>query len=400
MNIFMLGLLQAEASGLHFIYRTAASFVASRAALEPRRLLTFPQLIAPELQSSGPSNLHKPNAQASEHAVKPGGLIVVGSYVSKTTTQLESLLETMDVRPVLVDAQQIISLHREGSSDGLKQIIQDSMLLVDKLLAEGENVVLYSSRGFVADARLQDTSAVSRTITTVIRMLKTQPAFMITKGGITSFDIAKYGLGVSRAVCLGQVVPGVPAWRLQDCQFPGMPFIVFPGNVGDAEALSRVAEQCGVRRRSRDLGFGTRSEQGEAAAGEVASGCSSSENASAAEPVQSEGDVPITGEEPESILGIEILNNELPSVSLGQDEADESMSVSTTDEARRDEVYSIARGQVDRELRQAASVGVGGGSVLLPGHGLLQSLWDIRRRNGAMAAFNVCKLEARSEPDG
>ncbi|MBC7225200.1 MAG: hypothetical protein H5T59_13175, partial [Anaerolineae bacterium] len=40
---------------------------------------------------------------------------------------------------------------------------------------------------------------------------------------------------------LGQVLPGVPAWRLgQESRFPGLPYVVFPGNVGDDESLARV----------------------------------------------------------------------------------------------------------------------------------------------------------------
>jgi uncharacterized protein YgbK (DUF1537 family) len=44
---------------------------------------------------------------------------------------------------------------------------------------------------------------------------------------------------VKRALVLGQLLPGIPAWQLgPETKFPGMPYIVFPGNVGDSGALA------------------------------------------------------------------------------------------------------------------------------------------------------------------
>ena len=37
---------------------------------------------------------------------------------------------------------------------------------------------------------------------------------------------------------LGQLQPGVPVWRLEDeSRWPGLPFIIFAGNVGAPESL-------------------------------------------------------------------------------------------------------------------------------------------------------------------
>jgi uncharacterized protein YgbK (DUF1537 family) len=42
---------------------------------------------------------------------------------------------------------------------------------------------------------------------------------------------------------LGQILPGVPVWRLgPGSRFPGAPYVVFPGNVGGKNALTRTAE--------------------------------------------------------------------------------------------------------------------------------------------------------------
>jgi uncharacterized protein YgbK (DUF1537 family) len=46
---------------------------------------------------------------------------------------------------------------------------------------------------------------------------------------------------VRRAQVLGQVSPGVPVWRLgPESRFAGAPYVVFPGNVGDAGTLAEI----------------------------------------------------------------------------------------------------------------------------------------------------------------
>jgi uncharacterized protein YgbK (DUF1537 family) len=41
----------------------------------------------------------------------------------------------------------------------------------------------------------------------------------------------------------GQIAPGVPVWRLGDeSRFPGLIYVVFPGNVGTDDTLASVVE--------------------------------------------------------------------------------------------------------------------------------------------------------------
>jgi uncharacterized protein YgbK (DUF1537 family) len=49
---------------------------------------------------------------------------------------------------------------------------------------------------------------------------------------------------MKRAVVRGQILPGVPVWELdQDTKFPGLIYIVFPGNVGGPAALAEVLQK-------------------------------------------------------------------------------------------------------------------------------------------------------------
>ena len=78
----------------------------------------------------------------------------------------------------------------------------------------------------------------------LIRALDVEPAFLVAKGGITSIELARSALGVRRAVVLGQIIPGVPVWKLgPQALRQGMPYVVYPGNVGDDDALLTVVRK-------------------------------------------------------------------------------------------------------------------------------------------------------------
>ena len=70
-----------------------------------------------------------------------------------------------------------------------------------------------------------------------------RPAFIIAKGGITSSDVGTKALRVRRATVMGQVSPGIPVWMTgAESKFPEMPYIIFPGNVGEVTTLREVVE--------------------------------------------------------------------------------------------------------------------------------------------------------------
>ncbi|RIK34511.1 MAG: hypothetical protein DCC57_24280, partial [Chloroflexi bacterium] len=48
-------------------------------------------------------------------------------------------------------------------------------------------------------------------------------------------------LGIRRALVLGQILPGVPVWQTgAESRYPGLSYIVFPGNVGGEQALVEI----------------------------------------------------------------------------------------------------------------------------------------------------------------
>ena len=79
---------------------------------------------------------------------------------------------------------------------------------------------------------------ISEAVQSVVGNLQITPAFIIAKGGITSSDVGVKALGVRRALVLGQIQPGVPVWRTgPESKFPGMTYVIFPGNVGEERTL-------------------------------------------------------------------------------------------------------------------------------------------------------------------
>jgi uncharacterized protein YgbK (DUF1537 family) len=112
-------------------------------------------------------------------------------------------------------------------------------------LRRGDDVVLFTSRQLVtgsdAASSLSIAQRVSAGLVAIMQALTVQPRYILAKGGITSSDVATRGLGVRRAMVLGQILPGVPVWQLgTETRYPGLSYIVFPGNVGGPEALSEV----------------------------------------------------------------------------------------------------------------------------------------------------------------
>ena len=216
LEVFTQGLLTAEVHGQRFLYRTAASFVRVRAGLAPRPLLTRSDLDLPE---SG------------------GGLIVVGSYVPRTTSQVKALLAQPGVRSVEIRVEALLD---DSLSQGeIERVVQQA----DRALRRNEDVVVYTSRrlvtGETAEGSLSIGQHVSEGLVAIVRMIATR--YLLAKGGITSSDVATQGLDVKRALVPGQILPGVPVWQLgpESC-YPGLAYIVFPGNVGGPQALVEI----------------------------------------------------------------------------------------------------------------------------------------------------------------
>lgn len=223
MDVVSLALVQAEEQGKSFIFRTAASFVKSYAGISDQDYLPKEKLIASGQESHG-------------------GIVVVGSYVQKTTRQLEQLLTYPGIKSLEINVMQILD------PSAYKQEIGRVIAEANKYLAEGSNVVVFSSRKLIAVDSKADNFKISQTVSgalvEIVQSLEVIPKFIIAKGGITSSDVATKGLAIRKARVLGQVAAGIPVWLTgSEAKFSGIPYIVFPGNVGSERALLETVEK-------------------------------------------------------------------------------------------------------------------------------------------------------------
>lgn len=222
MEVLVAALIQVEKQGNEFLYRTAASFVRTRTGLDEMGGL----LSKEELTSS------------SEY----GGLFVIGSYVTKTSSQLSNLLEQTDVASIEVDVQLLLDPDQKKSE--ITRVTNDA----STVLQSGKDAAIYTSRKLVtgkdAASSLEIGQTVSNSLIEIVQHIDVQPHYLVAKGGITSSDVATKALGVRRAMIIGQALPGVPAWSLgNETRYPGMTYIIFPGNVGDDDALARIQKK-------------------------------------------------------------------------------------------------------------------------------------------------------------
>jgi uncharacterized protein YgbK (DUF1537 family) len=152
---------------------------------------------------------------------------------------LSHLLERGGVAGVEVGVERLLSDHDREDE------IARAAVAADSTLRAGQDTVVYTSRDLVAvddpDENLAIGRRVSSGLVAVARAITTRPRYLLAKGGATASDIATEALAVRRATALGQILPGVPVWKLgQESLQADLPFIVFPGNVGDASALTDV----------------------------------------------------------------------------------------------------------------------------------------------------------------
>lgn len=222
-EVFVRGLLEAETNGRVYIYRTAADFVRVRAGISVKPTLDPADLTA---------DTHR------------GGLMIVASHTAKSTEQLHHALAIAGVEGVEIPVPTLLDAPARGKCMTLiTQVIADG-------LEAGRTLIAYTSRQPVFGANPEQTLEISRTISDavcrIIADLPQQPRFLIAKGGITSHDVAIKGLGVERALIVGQLQPGVPVWEIgQESKFPGMRYVVYPGNVGTPLGLAEALNSFG-----------------------------------------------------------------------------------------------------------------------------------------------------------
>ena len=224
MDVVVEALLQASSSGKRFLFRTGAAFVSARLAIEG-----IDPISASQLKLSG----------------DVGGLVIAGSYVPKTTAQLEVLRSKSGdkLTTIVLDVRKLLE-----SPDNITKAISSALETASAEIKKGQDVLIMTSRELITGAdeakSLDIGSIVATALVSFLEQLEQKPRYVIAKGGITSSDMATKGLRFKRAMIVGQAAPGVPLWRCDEpeSKWPGLPYVVFPGNVGSVQTLFDVVK--------------------------------------------------------------------------------------------------------------------------------------------------------------
>lgn len=223
-TVFAAALYRCMGRGKRFLLRTAAGLVKVMGGVSDIPLLTREDMIGQPTQT--------------------GGLVVAGSYTEKTTAQLRALLTLPGVEPIPFRSELVL----EGD-EALWAEADRCVALEEAAIRAGRTAVCFTSRqplaaqGDSPEDTLARSVKISRAVQALAGRLQTAPAFIVAKGGITSSDIGTRALGVKKARVLGQIRPGVPVWRTDPgSRFPGVPYVIFPGNVGDEDTLRQAVE--------------------------------------------------------------------------------------------------------------------------------------------------------------
>ncbi|MFW5453727.1 four-carbon acid sugar kinase family protein [Thioalkalivibrio sulfidiphilus] len=210
--------LTAAARGKRFLFRSAASLLTALARLPAQPV----------------------PAEAMSRYVRGGrpGAVIVGSHVKKTTQQLHRLLETPGTAGVEIDVNRL-----PGERDA---VLRETLAAIQAIHERGDTPVVYTSRAERQfpdqQTRLAFGEQVSALLMDVVRGLPADIGYLISKGGITSNDTLSTGLALATSRVLGQILTGCSVVRCPDDhpRFPGLPVVIFPGNVGDEHALAEA----------------------------------------------------------------------------------------------------------------------------------------------------------------
>lgn len=222
-KVFCIALYRAMEKGKHFMFRTAAALVKEIGGVSDQPFLTRSQMITKENGS--------------------GGVVVIGSHTQKTTAQLEELKKLPDVECVEFNSDLV--LEKEAFSQEIRRVTEK----LEEIIERGKTAVTYTKRRLLVvendtkeDALLRSVQ-ISDAVQSLVANLTVAPSFVIAKGGITSSDIGTKALAVNRANVMGQICPGIPVWQIgEESKFPYMPYVIFPGNVGEKETLREAVE--------------------------------------------------------------------------------------------------------------------------------------------------------------
>jgi uncharacterized protein YgbK (DUF1537 family) len=164
-------------------------------------------------------------------------LLACGSHTAGATAQLDAVAAIHGPAVVIPTA------------DAFADPVAAGLAAADRAreqLAQGGLAVVSTERHRRPEHNtLRHGELVMQALTVAVRALVPEVEAVVAKGGITSAELARTGVGATRAEVRGQVIPGVSVWDLVSAEGDPRLYVVVPGNVGDASALTDVLAALG-----------------------------------------------------------------------------------------------------------------------------------------------------------
>lgn len=204
----------AWADGADVVVRSASPLAAAIAGVESDGLLPSPLVAEPV-----------------------AALLVCGSHTIGATRQLapvEAAFGPAEIVP---------------TSDALQDAVATGRAVAEaaraRLTATGFAAISSERERDASHNTLDHGERVMIALTSATAALRRSVEVVVSKGGITSAEVARVGLGARRARVLGQVLPGVSVWSVVTPEDEEKLYVVVPGNVGDPSTLVDVLAALG-----------------------------------------------------------------------------------------------------------------------------------------------------------
>ena len=165
-------------------------------------------------------------------------LIIAGSHTDGASKQLAELAHEWG-GAIVIETTKALKDPREAAH-ALVQQLRSSV--------DDETVVTISSERIrKADhGTLEHGDKVMKSLIEVVREIYQDFNVIIAKGGITSAEVARDGVGAKKGWVLGQILPGISVWKILDADGRSFLYVVVPGNVGNADTLLNVLRIIGI----------------------------------------------------------------------------------------------------------------------------------------------------------
>ena len=206
----------AQRAGRDIVVRCGAPLAAALAGVTSHALLTAPLVTEPRAT-----------------------LLVCGSHTNGAMKQLAPVIAAWG-EPAVVDTELALSDSRVAGDNvaaGASEQLHDrglAIVMSERTRSSEHNTLEHGRR-------------IMEALTTAVRAIAPEVSVVVAKGGITSAEVARSGLGARTARVLGQVLPGISVWELQAFDGHQVLYVVVPGNVGGPDTLTDVLAAVGYR---------------------------------------------------------------------------------------------------------------------------------------------------------